>query len=78
MDFCEFEWKGPYYVECGTHEGFWSEAAKWTMDIENMLVTPNIPVAAYHQFYGITEWEIKFYKPFGDMAIVEENQHRKI
>jgi Reverse transcriptase (RNA-dependent DNA polymerase) len=59
-------------------EGVWAEAAKRATDIENMLVTPNKPVAVYHRFYGIKEREIKFYKPFGDMAIVEENQHQKI
>jgi hypothetical protein len=42
-----------------------------------MLVTSNIPVASYNQFHGIAEREIKFYKPFGDMAIVEDNHHRK-
>jgi hypothetical protein len=36
-------------------EGVWAKA-----DIENMLVTPNKPVAAYHRFYGIKEQEMKF------------------
>jgi hypothetical protein len=55
-----------------------AEAAKRAMDIKNMLVTPNKPVAAYHRFYGIKEREMKFYKPFGDMVIVEENHNCKI
>jgi hypothetical protein len=59
-------------------EGGWAKAAKWATDIENMLVTPNKPVTAYHRFYGINIREIKFYKPFGDMSIVEENSHWKI
>jgi hypothetical protein len=59
-------------------EGVWAEVAKRAMDIENMLVTPNKPVAAYHRFYGIKEREMKFYKPIGYMAIVEENHNCKI
>jgi hypothetical protein len=59
-------------------EGVWAEATKWATDIENMLLTPNKPVTAYHRFYDITEWQIKFCKPFGDMAIVEESPLWKI
>jgi hypothetical protein len=59
-------------------EGVWAEAAKRATDIENMLATLNKPVAAYQRFYGIKEREMKFYKPFGDMAIVEENHNHKI
>jgi hypothetical protein len=43
-----------------------------------MLVTPNKLVASYHWLYGISDSEIKFWKPFGDMAIVEINHQRKI
>jgi hypothetical protein len=59
-------------------EGVWSECAKSATDIGNMLVTPNKLVASYHRFYGISNREIKFWKPFGDMAIVEINHQRKI
>jgi hypothetical protein len=59
-------------------EGAWAECAKRATDIENMLVTPNKLVASYHRFYGISDREIKFWKPFGDMAIIEINHQCKI
>jgi CRISPR/Cas system CSM-associated protein Csm2 small subunit len=39
-------------------EGVWAEAANRATDIENMLVTLNKAVAAYHRFYGTKEREM--------------------
>jgi hypothetical protein len=36
-------------------QGVWAECAKMASDIEDMAVTPNKPVAAFNQFYGIKE-----------------------
>jgi hypothetical protein len=55
-------------------EGVWVEVAKRAADIENMLVTPNT-VAAYHRFYGISECEIKIWKPFGERTYDEAMNH---
>jgi hypothetical protein len=54
-------------------EGVWAEAAKTANDIENMVITPNKPVAAYNQFYGIREPKLKILRTFGEMAVVEKH-----
>jgi hypothetical protein len=51
-------------------EGIWAEAAKTAGDIENMIINPNKPVAAYNMFYGIKESKFKILHPFGKMAVV--------
>jgi hypothetical protein len=55
-------------------EGVWAEAAKMATDLTNLVVTPNQPVAPFHRFYEITNPKLKVTKPFGEMAIVENNQ----
>jgi hypothetical protein len=59
-------------------EGVWAEAAKYATEVENVLVTTTKPIAALHQFYGIKNPKVKVMKPFGEMAIVEDNARRKI
>jgi hypothetical protein len=59
-------------------EGVWAEAAKMATDLTNLAVTPNQPVAPLHRFYEITNPKLKVTKPFGEMAIVQNNQRRKI
>jgi hypothetical protein len=59
-------------------EGEWAEAAKMAMDLNNLVVTPNQPVAPLHRFYEITNPKLKVAKPFGEMDIVENNQRCKI
>jgi hypothetical protein len=54
-------------------EGVWEEAAKHATEVENVIVMTTKPIAALHQFYGITNPKVKVRKPFGEMAIVEDN-----
>jgi hypothetical protein len=54
-------------------EGVWAEAAKSATEVENVIVTTTKPIAALHQFYGIKNPKVKIMKPFGKMAIVEDN-----
>jgi hypothetical protein len=51
----------------------WAEAAKYATEVENVIVTTMKPIAALHQFYGITNLKVKVMKTFGEMAIVEDN-----
>jgi hypothetical protein len=59
-------------------EGVWAEAAKYATEVENVSEKTMKPISALHQFYGITNPKVKVMKPFGEMAIVEENAQRKI
>jgi hypothetical protein len=54
-------------------EGVCVEAAKYATEVENVIVMTTKPIAALHQFYGITNPKVKVLKPFGEMAIVEYN-----
>jgi hypothetical protein len=54
-------------------EGVWAEAAKYATEVENVIVTTTKPITALHQFYGIKNPKVKVMKPFGEMAIVEDN-----
>jgi hypothetical protein len=58
--------------------GVWAECAKMASDIEDMVVTTSKPVAAFNQFYGIKEPKLKIMKQFGEMAVVENHDRRKI
>jgi hypothetical protein len=57
-------------------DGVWAEAAKIATELNNLNVTPNQPVAPLHRFYGITNPKLKVMEPFGEMAIVKNNQRR--
>jgi hypothetical protein len=46
---------------------------KTASDIENMVVTPNKPVAPYKQCFGVGEPKLKILKTFGEMAVVENH-----
>jgi hypothetical protein len=59
-------------------QGVWEECATMASDIEDMVVTLNKPVAAFNQFYGIKEPKLSIMKPFGEMAVVENHDRRKI
>jgi hypothetical protein len=51
----------------------WADAAKYATEVENVIVTTTKLIAALYQFYGITKLRVKVMKPFGEMAIVEDN-----
>jgi hypothetical protein len=59
-------------------QGVWAECAKMASDIEDMVVTPNKPIAAFNQFYGVKEPKLTIMKHFGEMALVENHDRRKI
>lgn len=59
-------------------EGLWAEAADTASQIEDRIVTPSKPIAAYNKFYNIKEEKLKTLKPFGSIGIVEINKTRKI
>jgi hypothetical protein len=56
----------------------WAECAKTATDIENMVATPNKPKPAFNMFYGIQEPKLKIMRKFGEMAVVENHDRRKI
>jgi phage gpG-like protein len=59
-------------------ECVWAEVAKYATEVENVIGTTTKLIAALHQFYGITNPKVKVMKPFGEMAIVEDNARRQI
>jgi hypothetical protein len=59
-------------------QGVWAECAKMASDIEDMVVIPNTPIAAFNQFYGVKEPKLTIMKPFGEMAVVENHDRWKI
>lgn len=56
----------------------WAAAAKTATNIENILVSYNKPKSSFNVFYKTDEVGPRPLKPFGDIAIVEYNQTRKI
>jgi hypothetical protein len=56
-------------------ECVWAEAAKYATEVENVMTTK--PIAALHQFYGITNPKVKVKKLFGEMEIVKHMLAKK-
>jgi hypothetical protein len=59
-------------------EGVWAEAAKLSTDIENILVTPIKSKPAHNVFFKVDEPKPILMKPFGDIAVIENNKSRKL
>ena len=57
-------------------EGVWAECAKYSTDIENMIVKPNKTVSSWEMFYGRQPPMFSVIRQFGEVAIVEEWQKR--
>ena len=59
-------------------QGLWAEACNYATDIENILVTPNKKQSSYEKFYGEISPVVKNVHGFGEIAIIEKHEERRI
>ena len=55
-------------------QGLWTEAANLSTILENIIVTPTKPIAAYYNFYKQHYPKLNSLKSFGQLAVVATNK----